>query len=126
MHRLWSLTNHRVSDWTFERDNEIVTHVPKGSLHFNSSEAAIEIALEDGGIIYMPDLLVRNHIRAGRLVPLLGEWSTRERPIYLVYPDKRYVPMKVRAFAGFIETLFARLDAAPAPGRKAAREPVDV
>ena len=122
----WSLTNHRVSDWTFERSNEIVTHVPKGALHFNSSEAAIEMALADGGIIYMPDLLVRDHIRAGRLVPLLREWSTRERPIYLVYPDKRYVPMKVRAFASFIESIFARLDSAAAPERSIAPEPVDV
>jgi LysR family transcriptional regulator for bpeEF and oprC len=106
----WSSTHHRLSDWLFEKDKEIVTHIPKGSLHFNSSEAALDAAIADGGIVYMPDLLVRDDLREGRLVRLLTDWSTRERPIYLVYPDRRYMPMKVRAFARFIEALFTRLD----------------
>jgi LysR family transcriptional regulator for bpeEF and oprC len=105
----WSPEHHRVADWLFERDNEIIAHVPNGSLHFNSSEAAIELALQGGGVVYMPDLLVRDDLRAGRLISLLPEWSTRERPIYLVYPDKRYMPTKVRAFADFIAGIFARM-----------------
>ncbi|MDQ8729195.1 LysR family transcriptional regulator [Bradyrhizobium sp. LHD-71] len=107
----WSPEHHRVSDWLFERDNEIIAHAPNGSLHFNSSEAAIELALQGGGVIYMPDLLVRDALRDGRLVSLLPEWSTRERPIYLVYPDKRYMPTKVRAFADFIDAIFRRMAA---------------
>lgn len=107
----WSPLHRRVTDWQFERDNEIITHAPSGSLHFNSSEACIELALQGGGIVYMPDLIVRNELREARLVPLLEEWATRDRPIYIVYPDKRYMPMKVRAFAGFIDAIFSRMEA---------------
>jgi LysR family transcriptional regulator for bpeEF and oprC len=105
----WSPNTRRLSDWLFERQNEIVSHTPCGSIHFNSSEAAIELARDGAGIIYMPDLLVREDLRCGRLVRLLDGWSTLERPIYLVYPEKRHLPAKVRAFSDFIDRVFMRL-----------------
>ena len=105
----WSSHTCKVMDWLFERGDERVMHKPCGPLHFNSSEAAIELAREDAGIVYMPDLLVRDDLRRGRLVALLDGWSTLERPVYLVYPEKRHVPAKVRAFADFISNLFVRL-----------------
>jgi LysR family transcriptional regulator for bpeEF and oprC len=119
----WSPNARRVADWPFERDNDLITHTPRGTVHFNSSEAAIELAREGAGIVYMPDLLVEEDLRAGRLVRLLDEWSTLERPLYLVYPDKRYRPTKVRAFSEFIEGIFEGLQARPAarggPSRRA-------
>lgn len=103
----WSPSTHKVADWLFQRGDETVAHTPRGPLHFNSSEAAIELAQQGAGIVYMPDLLVRDHLRDGRLVPLLPGWRTLERPVYLVYPEKRHLPAKVRAFSDFLDRIFA-------------------
>jgi LysR family transcriptional regulator for bpeEF and oprC len=103
----WSPSTHKVADWLFHRGNETVAHTPRGPLHFNSSEAAIEMAQQGAGIVYMPDLLVRDRLRDGRLAPLLPGWRTLERPVYLVYPEKRHLPAKVRAFADFLDRIFA-------------------
>ena len=103
----WSPSTHRVFDWEFQRGEERVAHTPRGPLRFNSSEAAIDFAQQGAGVVYMPDLLVRGHVAAGRLQPLLPAWRTLERGIFLVYPEKRHLPAKVRAFAGFLDTVFA-------------------
>lgn len=103
----WSPSTHRVADWLFRRGDETFAHTPRGPLQFNSSEAAIELAQQGGGIVYMPDLLVRDHLRDGRLVSLLRGWRTLERPVYLVYPEKRHLPAKVRAFSDFLDRIFA-------------------
>jgi DNA-binding transcriptional LysR family regulator len=55
-------------------------------------------------------VLIKHAVAAGKLKPLLTEWDTLERPIFLVHPHKKHVPAKVRAFAEFVEQLFARLD----------------
>jgi LysR family transcriptional regulator for bpeEF and oprC len=105
----WSPNARRLIDWQFERQNEIVSHTPSGPVHFNSSEAAIALARDGAGIVYMPDLLLRDDLAAGRLVRLLDGWSTLERPVYVVTPERRHVPAKVRAFAAFIDQIFAQL-----------------
>ena len=103
----WSPSTHKVADWPFQHGDESVAHMPRGPLHFNSSEAAIELAQQGRGIVYMPELLVRDQLRDGRLVALLPGWRTLERPVYLVYPEKRHLPAKVRAFSDFLDRIFA-------------------
>ncbi|GAC1339160.1 MAG: LysR family transcriptional regulator [Acetobacteraceae bacterium] len=105
----WSPHTHKVADWVFVREGEQVVHKPQGPVHFNSSEAVLERARAHGGIVYLPDLLVRDHLRGGDLVALLEGWSTLERPVHVVFPAKRHLPAKVRAFADFIGDLFASL-----------------
>ena len=110
----WSPTTRKVTDWQFERDGECVVHTPRGPLHFNSSEAAIALALDGSGMVYMPDLLVCEHLASGRLVQVFPGWRTLERPVFLVYPEKRHMPAKVRAFATFVEDVFSCVPRTPA------------
>lgn len=105
----WSAHTHKVADWVFTRGEEHVVHKPRGPVHFNSSEAVLERARADAGIVYLPDLLVRDELRRGDLTALFEGWSTLERPVYVVYPAKRHLPAKVRAFVDFLGDLFASL-----------------
>ena len=105
----WSPNTHRLTDWTFERADAISTHTPCGPVHFNSSEAAIALAREGAGIVYMPDLLVTNDLKIGTLIPILTGWATLERPVYLVTPHRRHVPAKVKAFSAFAVGLFSQI-----------------
>lgn len=95
----------RIVEWQFSKGTKAINHIPAGTPNFNSSLALIDMAQRGAGIIYTLDLLVRAHLRDGRLIQLLPEWRTIRRPLYLVYPQKRYLPSKVRTFIKFIESL---------------------
>jgi DNA-binding transcriptional LysR family regulator len=81
------------------------------------------------GIIVEPDFQIGPEVRAGRLVRILGAFELAPVPMYVVYPSRRHLSAKVRAFAEFLSERFARsewaLDEAAASGRKAtiARRP---
>lgn len=75
----------------------------------HSSEGLIDVAVRGAGVVYMLDVLVRSAISSGMLRPLLPEWTTSNRPIFLVHPQKRYIPAKVRVFSAFVRELFASL-----------------
>lgn len=96
-------------EWTFHRDGNTVSHVPAGPFHSNSSDALINVAIRDGGIVYMPDALVHRHLLSGRLVEVLSGWETLERSLFLVYPDRKNLPAKVQAFARFVEQIFENI-----------------
>jgi hypothetical protein len=44
--------------------------------------------------------------RAGRLEPVLLDWSLGQRGIFAVYPHRRFVPAKVRVFVEALRSVF--------------------
>lgn len=63
------------------------------------------------GVALLPEWLISEDLASGGLVELLGDWQATttvfDTAIWLVYPTRAYVPLKVRAFADFIYELFA-------------------
>ncbi len=56
-------------------------------------------ALEGLGIARLAHFLVCTEIAAGRLIPLLTDQMPKnERAIYAVYPNRQYLPSKIRLF----------------------------
>ena len=50
----------------------------------------------------MPTFIVGDHIRSGRLTPLLNRYQSLEVSIYLVMSQRRHLSPKVRAFVEFM------------------------
>jgi len=73
-----------------------------GRLQVNNSLALREALLGGMGIARTPTFLVGEDLRQGRLIAVLGAWRSLEVSIYLVYPQRRYLSPKVRAFADFL------------------------
>lgn len=63
---------------------------------------AKEVALAGGGIALLPSILARRDVEAGRLAPVLGEFTAFRGALYLLHHGSRYLPPKVRAFRDFV------------------------
>jgi DNA-binding transcriptional LysR family regulator len=84
-----------------------------GRLRANDSEALLDAAIAGLGVALLPTWLVGPDIRANRLVTLLQPWEWliapgRTRSIWAVYPPKKVVSPKVRAFMTFFEKRFGK------------------
>ena len=60
------------------------------------------------GIALEPDFIVGEDIRAGVLVRILPAYAPPSSPIYAVYPSRRHLSAKVRAFVEFLALRFAK------------------
>jgi LysR family transcriptional regulator for bpeEF and oprC len=98
----------RVVDWSFRKESETIRHVPQGSMHFNSSQALLDVAIAGGGVIYTLDILVKDLLASKLLVPLLPDWTTLQRPLFLIYPPHKYQPQKTKVFSAFVQGLWTR------------------
>ncbi len=96
-----------------------------GPVHANNGSFLAALAAEGVAIAYEPDFIVGDDVRAGRLVPLLRAFAPPPAPINVVYPSRRHLSAKVRAFTDFLAERFARaawrLAEAPAPARREAK-----
>jgi DNA-binding transcriptional LysR family regulator len=78
-----------------------------GSLHSNNGDLLAEAAARGAGIVFEPAFIVGPEVRAGRLVPLLQDFSPAPLPIYAVYPSRKHLSAKVRSFVDFLIEHFA-------------------
>ncbi|MDP2274647.1 MAG: LysR family transcriptional regulator [Archangium sp.] len=69
----------------------------------NDLELAFEAALAGVGIARLPELLSRDAVRARKLKVLFGPVSTRS--VYVVYPSRQFLPVKVRSFIEALDPL---------------------
>jgi len=100
-----------VNNWHFiDRENRQVSVTVSGAMQMNNSLALREALLVGGGIMRTPTFIVGEDIRRGRLVRLLPDYQMLEPSIYLVFPERRHLSPKVRAFVDFMA---ARITANP-------------
>jgi DNA-binding transcriptional LysR family regulator len=87
--------------WHFAVDGQDVAIDLQGNWRSNSGSALITAAVEGVGICRLPELYVRDFLANGRLVPLLEEFRSEPLSVWMVYPNARYVPAKVRLFIDY-------------------------
>jgi len=78
-----------------------------GPLHSNNGDLLAAAAVAGVGIAYEPEFILGPDLKAGRLVPILTSYTAPLGPIYAVYPSRRYLSAKVRAFVDFLAPRFA-------------------
>jgi len=88
--------------------NEISVAV-SGRFSSNNAAAVHHAALAGHGVACISILLAGDDIAAGRLVRLLPDYPCRRYPIYIDYPSRRHLPLRVRVVIDFIALLAKEL-----------------
>ena len=88
-------------EWAFSRNGETASVSVSGNYQVNNSEALLAALREGLGIGRVPTFVAGPAIQSGELVAVLPEWQLPEHALYAVYPERAYLPAKVRAFLDF-------------------------
>lgn len=93
-----------VRDWAFRVDGEPHAFTPAGTVQVNDGEGMRQLALAGVGIVRMGAFVIREDIRAGRLVPILEDFSAGdEEDFYAIYVGQGGpLPSRVRALLDFL------------------------
>ncbi|MEJ8566135.1 LysR family transcriptional regulator [Elongatibacter sediminis] len=88
--------------WRFRQARKTVSIDLDGNWRSNNASALITAAVEGLGICRLPELYLRDHLEAGRLERIFDRYQYEGFPVWLVYPNTRYVSAKVRLFIDFL------------------------
>lgn len=83
--------------WEFFENERWFQVRVSGPVIVNDRELALQAALDGVGIAFCVEDTVRDHIAAGRLVPLLEDWSANFPGFFLCYERQRRMAPAVRA-----------------------------
>lgn len=90
------------SNWTFASPNGEIRIDAGARIVSNNGHALVEAALANGGIIRTAELAVAQHLKSGRLLPLLEDYASPDRPMHILYPAQKYRLPKLRAFVDWV------------------------
>ncbi|WP_018652522.1 LysR family transcriptional regulator [Actinobacillus capsulatus] len=95
----------KIMPWRFlEQSEEVEQFKNTHATQVNDSNALLFTALSGLGIVQMPDLMLRPYLERGELVPILTALQTPTRPLWIIYPQRQFIPKRL---AVFIEWLMA-------------------
>ncbi|MFC3024609.1 LysR substrate-binding domain-containing protein [Vibrio zhugei] len=92
--------------WMFVRGNEQESVIPNGNIHVNNSEAIRRMLLSGLGIAQLPTFIAGDYIRANTLTTVMPDYQLPEAAVYAVYPERKYLPQKVRLFIDYLSEKF--------------------
>ena len=103
--------------WYLTRGTRQETIKVRGVLSTNDGETGVLWALAGYGILMRSEWDIHEHVRAGRLVPVLTDWALPVADIFAVYPERANLSAKVTAFIDFLTDWFGK-EAAWADARR--------
>lgn len=74
----------------------------------NSPELLMRLACSGAGITALDDIYALRHVQSGALVPVLPQWSLPETPLWIVFPGRRLMPARTRAFIDALQSKFGQ------------------
>ena len=93
-------------DWHFRRNGVDQTVPISGNLRGNNGDILVIAAIEGLGVALQPTFLIYEALRQKKLVRILSDWETDDLTVFAVYPNRKFLPPKVRSFIDFIAERF--------------------
>jgi len=92
-------------EWHLQRGEARWQGVPRARVMGNSLDLILRMACNGAGIVLSEHGIAESFVKAGQLVRVLPEWEVEPVPLWAVFPGRRLMPARTRAF---IEALTAR------------------
>ena len=99
--------NYKNSNLTFKnkKTNEETTINTNPVIYTNTLELLLNSTLKGIGLCRIPAVFCKDKIKTGELLALLPDHvMVPDRGVYAIYPDRRYLPMKVKLFIDAINS----------------------
>lgn len=104
------LQHNYLKDWRFQKDGQSFTIPVTGKLRTPNSVVLMEGAKQGLGLVMLQGWMVRKSVQEGSLQTVLEEYEAypteADTALYIVYPHRHGLPLKVRVFIDFLVQLF--------------------
>jgi len=91
-------------EWTFTGPEGTCSIRPHGNVQVNNSEVLQQLLLDGVGICQMPLFIVADDLAGGHLQAVLPDYRLPEHGIYAIYPQRAFMPSKLRVFLQFLQS----------------------
>lgn len=107
------LPNGAIFGWDFQKNGKALHVAIDGRLIVNDIELSLRAVRDGLGLAYLLHDYIAADLEAGRLLPLLEDWSPRLSGFFLYYSSRRQLSGPLKAFIAFLKAEAAQRGVAP-------------
>ncbi len=96
--------------WQFQVDGRAISLRVPASIECNDGAVLRDWALAGRGLAWRSLWEVGEDLRSGRLCSVLDEYAAPPNAIHAVFPQRRHLPLRLRAFIDQLKTVWGRDD----------------
>lgn len=89
-------------------NGEIVSRHPGSSIRVNNSDVLLSCGVAGLGMLHALYTALKPCLETGKLKEVLSGYATVTKPVSILYPDRRYLPPKVRVFIEWFTEIFRK------------------
>ena len=94
--------------WLFRIDGQVVAQRVTGNLECTDGSVLHEWTLAGCGLAWRSMWEIEQDLQRGRLVTVLDEYAAPPNGIYAILPERKHMPLRVRAFVDWLRRAYAR------------------
>lgn len=98
--------HRKIMPWRFEHKGKAESIKMRCSMLVNDSNVLLQAVLAGFGVSYMPCMLAEPYLENGELVQLLPDYRKPSRPVWLVYPQREFIPKRLEVFIEWLMKAF--------------------
>jgi DNA-binding transcriptional LysR family regulator len=117
------LPNGAIFGWDFSKNRRVVHAAVAGRLIVNDIDLSIRAVLDGLGLAYLLRDYIAADIAAGRLVPVLEDWTPSMSGFFLYHSSRRRTTAALQAFIAFVKDEAKRRGIAPSAPPRAGVHP---
>ncbi|MDB5992442.1 MAG: LysR family transcriptional regulator [Herbaspirillum sp.] len=102
--------NGKPKAWHLTRGEEHWEGLPPARAVVNSPGVLLRLACAGAGVVAISDEFAEHDLRDGKLLPVLPDWTLPNNSAWAVFPDRRLMPRRTRAFLDAINQYLSPLD----------------
>ncbi|MEM5327065.1 LysR family transcriptional regulator [Paraburkholderia sp. JHI2823] len=99
----WRRSTGAIATWSFNDDGQAAEIAVWGPLIASDFPTMLGAAMEGIGLAQLPEPMVSNAVKAGKLVRVLDGYAPTLPGVFLCYPDRRQIMPKLRAFIDHVK-----------------------
>jgi len=97
-----------VARWRFQEGGSRFSIPIASTLRMNSPHLTVALAKSGHGIACAPEFAASTAVASGELIPILETYEIDGPSVYVVYPDRRYVPRRLSLFVSTVKTIMGQ------------------
>jgi DNA-binding transcriptional LysR family regulator len=111
-----------LANWRLRDNDHQLDVVVSGPLIVHDYSSMLDAALAGAALAQMPEPIAREHVAAGRLEEVLGEYASSTLGVFLYFPDRKQVSPKLRAFIDHARAFVVSRESSKNPRRRQKRK----
>lgn len=92
----------------FIRGNRQIQVTVEGRFQSNQLDLIIKMVMEGVCIAVLPEFMVATAIAKKQLIICLEKYRLPARPLYIIYPQREFMPLKVKLFIDLLKSYFSK------------------